>query len=202
MKEMDSFGAFTKSPGRWEGATGQQTQFATQLSMSPQRGRAVGRRRGGLTVIVAADGLVEGSELGRAQGLVLVVADVVDLQRGAKRVLLAAGPVRRGATIRWTGCLADQEPASGATHNIQRDGTQQGVENLGGGLVGLVEITIEVLCINSWLWHGHRLWLRGCGGGHGDGVARISLAWPGRCGVRVATDAKLCTYVRTHVLIE
>lgn len=99
MNEMDSFGAFTKSPGRPEGATGQQTPVATQPGMSPQRRHAVGRRRQGLTVIVAADGLVEGSKLGGAQGLVLLVADVVDLQGGAKRVSLAAGPVRRGATI-------------------------------------------------------------------------------------------------------
>lgn len=49
-----------------------------------------------LTVIVATDSLVEGSELARAESLVLLVADVVDLQG---RVLLAACPGRRGAII-------------------------------------------------------------------------------------------------------
>lgn len=52
-----------------------------------------------LTVIVATDSLVEGSELARAESLVLLVADVVDLQGRTKRVLLAACPGRRGAII-------------------------------------------------------------------------------------------------------
>ena len=58
---------------------------------------------GELTVIVAADGLVEGGKLGGAQGLVLLVADVVDLQGRTQRVLLAAGPVlaRGNNTLDW-----------------------------------------------------------------------------------------------------
>lgn len=84
---------------------------------------------------------------------------------------------------------------------MQRDGAQEGVQNLGGGLVGLVEITIKFVRIDRRLWHGLGLGF-GRGGGHGDGdamrcdgdgVAHISLAWP--CGVR---GAGARSYVRMY----
>lgn len=46
---------------------------------------------GMLTVIVAADGLVEGGKFGGAQGLVLLVANVVDLQRTNKAGVVSGG---------------------------------------------------------------------------------------------------------------
>lgn len=113
--------------------------------------------------------------------------------------------IRRGAD--------QQELNRGATHDVERDGTQEGVENLGRGLVGLVEIAIEVLGVDGRLrrgrGHGHGLGLglRGCGGGHGDGdgdgAAHISLALPLRgCGgvkVKRRTGVSLCRCVYMQV---
>lgn len=107
----------------------------------------------GLTVVVAAYGLVEGREFAGLERTVVLVGKFVDLEESRNKAvhvsggqLLRSGPIRSRSprrSARRRGGLITR----GMPYDKLADGPQEGVQHVGGGLVGFEEVPIIVVIL-------------------------------------------------------